>query len=80
MDHLEAVAAAEVGDRVADRVALEVPDVGLAGGIGQHLQHVRLRLLLGEAGLIRVRHLPGFILSPDLLPLALDRYGVVARH
>ncbi len=30
VDHLEAVAAAEVGDRVADRVALEMADVGFA--------------------------------------------------
>ena len=35
-----AVAAAEVGDRVADGVVLQVPHVGLAGGVGQHLEHV----------------------------------------
>ena len=50
VDHLVAVAAAEVGDRVADRVALEVPDVGLAGGVGEHLQHVGLRLRGIEPG------------------------------
>ena len=50
MDHLEAVAAAEVGDRVADRVALEVADVGLARGVGQHLEHVGLRLESSKPG------------------------------
>ena len=80
VDHLEAVAAAEVGDRVADGVALEMADVGLAGGVGQHLQHVGLRLRIVEAGLPRVRDLPGLLLGPDPLPLALDRFRVVAAH
>ena len=77
VDHLEAVAAAEVGDRVADRVALEMADVGLARGVGQHLQHVGLRLRVVEAGLARVGDLPGPLLGPDLLPLALDRLRLV---
>ena len=80
VDHLEAVAAAEVGDRVADRVALEVADVRFARGVGQHLQHVGLRLRVVVAGLTRVGDLPGLLLSPDLLPLALDLFGVVAGH
>jgi hypothetical protein len=80
MDHLEPVAAAEVGDRVADRVALEVSDVRLPGGIGQHLQHVGLRLRIVEAGSAGVGDLPGLLLGPDLLPLALDRLRVVTGH
>ncbi len=80
VDHLEALAAAEVGDRVADRVALEVADVGLPGGVGQHLQHVGLRLVGLEAGLPGVGDLPGLLLGPDLLPLRLDLLGVVGAH
>ncbi len=80
VDHLEAVAAAEVGDRVADGVALQVADVGLSRRVGKHLQHVRLRLRGVEAGLPRVRDLPGLLLSPNLLPLPLDRLRFVAVH
>ena len=77
VDHLEAVAAAEVGDRVADRVVLQVADVRLARGVGQHLEHVGLRLRGVEPGLAGVRDLPGALGVPDLLPAALDRVGVV---
>src|SRR5262249_51626041 len=80
VDHLKAVAAAEMGDRVADGVALEVTDVRFAGGVGQHLQHVGLRLRVLIAGLTGIGYLPGLLLSPDLLPLALDLFGVVAGH
>ena len=80
VDHLEAVAAAEMGDRVADGIALEMAYMGLARGIGQHLQHVGLRLGAVEAGLARVGDLPGLLLGPGLLPPALDRLGFVAGH
>ncbi len=80
VDHLEAVAATEVGDRVADRVALEVTDVGLARGVGEHLEHVGLRLGLVETGLPGVRDLPGLLLGPEPLPLRLDRLWVVTGH
>ncbi len=50
VDHVEAAAAAEVGDGVANRVALQVPDVGFPGGIGEHLEHVVLRLRGVELG------------------------------
>ncbi len=78
VDHLEAVAAAEVGDRVADRVALEVADVGLTRGVGQHLEHVGLRLGGVEAGIAGIRHLPGLLLGPDGLPARLDLFRVVS--
>jgi len=61
MDDPKAVAPLVVGDCVADRVDLEVADVGLAGGIGQHLEHVGLRLRLVEAGLTGVGNLPGVL-------------------
>jgi hypothetical protein len=80
VDHLEAVAAAEVGDRVADGVALEMADVGLSRGVGQHLQHVGLALLGVEAVLARVGNFPGPLLSPKRLPPALDLFWLVARH
>jgi len=34
MEHLKAVAAPEVGDRIPDRVVLEVPDMRLPDGYG----------------------------------------------
>ena len=80
VDHLEAVAAAEVGDRVADRVALEVADVGLARGVGQHLQHVGLRLVGRRSRAGRGWRPPRSSPRPRPLPLALDRFRVVARH
>jgi hypothetical protein len=80
VDDLEAVATAEVGDRVADRVDLQVADVGLARGVGQHLERVVLRHRVVEAGLAGVWHLPRAFLGPHRLPAALDRMGVVAVH
>ena len=63
----EAVAAVEVGDGVADRVDLQVADVGLAAGVRQHLEHVGL----GAPAAV-VRHLPGALVRPDALPAGLD--------
>ena len=80
VDDPEAVAAPVVGHRVADRVDLQVADVGLPRGIGQHLQHVALRLRLVEARLAGVGHLPGALPLPHLLPAALDLLRVVAVH
>ena len=59
MDDPKAVAPLVVGDCVAYRVDLEVADVRLAGGVGQHLEHVGLRLRPVEAGLAGVGDLPG---------------------
>ena len=75
---LIAAAAPEVGDRVADRVGLQVADVRLARGVGQHLEHVALRLRRVELRGPGVRDHPGVLRLPDELPLALDRLGVVA--
>jgi hypothetical protein len=80
VDHLEAVATAEVGDRVADRVALEVADVGVAGRVGQHLEDVGFGGRGVEAGVARVGYLPGPLLLPDALPPAFDRVRVIGAH
>ncbi len=80
VNHLEAVAAAEVGDRVADGVALEVADVGLPGGVGEHLEDVGLRHRVVVAGVPGVRHVPGLLLGPDALPALLDLFRVVCGH
>ena len=45
-----AATAPEVGDCVAHRVGLQVADVGLARGVGQHLEHVALGLRRIELG------------------------------
>ena len=73
VQHPHAVAAPEVGEHVAHRVVLEVAHVRLARRIGQHLEHVALGRGGVEAGLAGVRHLPGSLALPDVLPLALDR-------
>ena len=73
-----AAAAPEVGDGVAHRVGLQVADVRLAGGVGQHFEDVALRLRRIELRGAGVRHHPGVLRLPDELPLALDRLRVVA--
>src|SRR5437762_12035104 len=74
MQHAVAGAAVEVGDRVAYRLGLQVPDMGLAAGVGQHLEHVGLRPAVGLVG-----HLPRSLLRPQRLPSGLDLLGVVAK-
>ena len=73
MQHAHSLAAAEVRDRVADRVVLQVADVGLAAGIGQHLEHVGLLAPIGLVG-----HLPRALVVPDALPARLDLTRVIA--
>ncbi len=73
MQHAHPVTAAEVGDGVADRVVLQVPDVRLAAGVGQHLEHVGLLAPVGLVG-----HLPGVLVVPDALPARLDLTRVIA--
>ena len=70
VDDVEAAAAAEVGDRVADGVVLEVADVGLARGVGQHLEDVGLGLRGVESGVAGVGDLPGALGVPDALASA----------
>jgi hypothetical protein len=77
VQHPHPVAAPEVGEHVAHRVVLQVAHVGLARGVRQHLEHVALRGVRFVAGIAWVRHLPGALRLPDLLPLALDRARVV---
>ena len=68
-----AVAAMEVGDRVADGVVLQVPHVGLAARVRQHLEHVVLRAVHG----VVVADVPRLLALPDLLPLGLDPMRLV---
>ena len=72
-------ASVKVRDRVAQRVVLEMADVGLAARVRQHLQHVGLlaRVVLAEVIGI-VGHLPGALPFPQALPLGLDLLGVIA--
>ena len=73
VQHAVALAAVEVRDRVADRVVLQMPDVRLAAGVGQHLQHVGLFAPVGLVG-----DLPGALVGPHALPARLDLARVVA--
>ena len=70
----------KVRDRIAQRVVLQVPDVRLAAGVRQHLEHVGLRALVRARGL--VGDLPSPLARPQLLPLGLDSLGVISlvRH
>ena len=78
VQHAQAVAAALMAERVADRVVLDVPHVQLARRVGQHLEHVlQARGVLPGLG---VRSREGLGVVPDLLPLGLDRGRVVALH
>ncbi len=73
------VAAAKMRDDVAQRVVEDVPHVQLAGRIGEHLEHVEVRLgQLASRGRVldRERVLGG----PNRLPLLLDRLCVVRVH
>ena len=72
VQHPHAVAAAEVGDRVTDAVVLQMPHVGLARRIREHLEHVRAWRPIGV-----IRDFPGAFALPDLLPLALDLVRLV---
>ena len=71
---LAADPAAVVSDRVADRVVLEVADVRLAAGVGEHLQDVGGVLEISVVG-----DLPGALIGPYRLPAGLDLVGLVAR-
>ncbi len=57
----------EMGDGVADRVDLEVADVGLTRRVREHLQDVALLPVVRLVG-----DLPGALGLPDLLPAGLD--------
>src|SRR5580704_12236096 len=82
MQHPLPVAPAEVGDRVTDRVVLQMTDMRLAARVRQHLEDVRVtrRVVgrLGPAGEV-VGHLPRVLALPQRLPPGLDRRWVVAR-
>jgi hypothetical protein len=69
----KALAPLEVRDRVADRVDLQVPDVRLAAGVGQHDEHIGLLAPIGLVG-----DLPRALVGPHALPARLDLGGVVA--
>src|SRR5699024_8254293 len=59
---------------------LQVADVRVARGVGQHLEHVALRRCLVEAGLAGVPDLPGPLLLPHTAPAGFDPVGLVAIH
>ena len=83
VDHLEAVAAPEMGDGIPDRVVLQMADVGLARGIGEHLEHVGLGLRCVEALLPRVGKPPRCARPPSVpatcAPARGGRSGRLAR-
>ena len=76
VQHVEAAHPLVAGQRVADRVVADVADVQRAAGVGQHLQHVELRLGGVLLGLVEVGVLPA------LVPLQFDLVMVVRlfRH
>ena len=67
-----AVAAAEVRDGVTDGVVLQVPHVGLAGRVREHLEHVGAR-----GPVVDVGDFPGALALPDRLPFAFDLVRLV---
>ena len=73
-------AAVEVGDRVADRVDLQVADVRLAAGVRAASRACRPSAVAAAPAARRVRvvDLPGALVGPHLLPAGLDLLGVVA--
>ena len=86
MKHAQTHAAVEVGDRVTDRVDLEVADVRLAARVGKHLQHIGAAPARaarqrrgGRADVVVVGDLPGPLTRPQLLPAGLDLVGVVLQ-
>ena len=72
VEHLEALHLEEAGQGVAHGVVLEVAHVEVAGGVGEHLEHVELLPLL-----LRLHQAD---LVPVALPLGLDGVGVVLLH
>jgi hypothetical protein len=80
MHDLKPVAALEVRDRVADRVALEMPDVRLPRGVRKHLEHIALRLRLVVTGFAGAGDLSGLLSGPNGLPLAFYIARRVAAH
>ena len=78
-----------VGECVSHRVGLQVTNVRLAAGIGQHLEHVGVlpgRAVAGQFGATVicgcVGDLPGALVRPDLLPplLYLTRLVAIFCH
>src|SRR4051794_33117579 len=59
-------------DRVTDRVVLQMPHVGLARRVREHLEHVGAR-----RPVIDVRNFPGALALPDRLPSAFDLVRLV---
>ena len=73
MKHVVAVHPHVAGEGVADGVVAHVSHVQRAGGIGQHFEHVILRL-----GGVRLGGVERRILLPALEPFGLDAVSVVA--
>ena len=73
VEHVAAHQSVEAGHGVADRIVADVPHVHTAGGIGEHLKAVELRLAVVDLDLER----PG--IGPGLLPAGLDFLRVVCH-
>ena len=77
--HLEPMPPSEVGDDLAEHVVPDVAHMELAGRVRQHLEHVRLGLVV-RGRIVGIRHGEGARLRPHLLPLRLDHRWVVSLH
>src|SRR5581483_10791082 len=73
--HAPADAPVKVRERVTQRVVLQMPDVRLTAWIREHLEDVGL--LASVLRVLLVRHLPGPLARPHLLPLGLYLFGCV---
>ena len=76
----EPVPASEMADDLAQHVVPDMPHVEIAGGVRQHLEDIGLLHVARELVRARIRHLEGPLVSPDALPLLLDRLCVVFVH
>ena len=81
MKHVVALHPLASRDDVRPDVAHRVPDVqARPGGVGEHVEHVVLRLGGVEVGVARIRGPEGPLLGPASLPPGLDRARVVSVH
>ena len=74
MQHVEAEHPLHPRHHVANHVVADVPHVGVARGVGEHLEAVVLR----SGGLLR--HLERAGAGPPLLPLLLYSLGLIVGH
>jgi hypothetical protein len=75
-----AMAAAEMGDDLAEHVVADVSHVELTRRVREHLEDVRLLVVARRRGVLRVGDRERLLALPDLLPSRLDRRCVVSIH